>query len=59
MEVNNKIEIINNHFLPRKLSKINPMEPSAIASVKENYCHESFGERFRHVVDILFILYVP
>ena len=25
------------------------MEASAITSVKENYCHESFCESFRHV----------
>ena len=35
------------------------METSAIASVKENYCHESFCESFRHVVDKLFKLYIP
>ena len=57
MEVNNKLEIININFLPRKLSKTNPMEASAIASAKENYCHESFCESFWDVVDILCILY--
>ena len=35
------------------------MEASAIASVEENYCHESFCESFRHVVDVLFELYKP
>ena len=35
------------------------MEASARASVKENYCYESFCVSFRHVVDTLFKLYVP
>ena len=35
------------------------MEAFALASAKKNYCHESFSESFRHVVDILLKLYVP
>ena len=31
--------------------KPNLMEASAIASVKENYCHESFCENVRNVCD--------
>ena len=34
------------------------MEVSAIASVKQNYCHESFCESVRHMIDILFKLYI-
>ena len=59
MEVNNELEIMNNNFLPRNLSKTNPREASAIASAKGNYCHESFCESFRHVVDMIFKLYIP
>ena len=53
VDVKNKLEIIHNNFLPRKVSKTYPMETSTIASVKENYCHESFCESFRHMVDTL------
>ena len=34
------------------------MEASAIASVKKHYCHESFCESVRHVVDILFKFHI-
>ena len=57
--VNSKFAIIYNSFLLQQLQNKNPMKASAIASVKEKYCHESFCESFRHVVDILFILYIP
>ena len=53
VDEDNKLETRKNDLLPRKISKNDPIEVSAIASVKETYCHGSFSKSVLYVVDIL------
>ena len=59
VRVNNKLEILDGFFFSHGSFKTKSNGAFTGASGKEKHCHESLRESFRHVVDILFKLYIP